>query len=278
MARTRVILMAIAVAGMIMPADQGQCGPIFSRVMKSGTLRLGVPYNRVPQGFLRPTGEWVGFEVDLGSEMARHMNLKLDAVKVNEKTWPTMLAEGRIDAALCRIRHTRSLESEFDFSVPYFFDSLHALIPKGGFKTVSDLKGHKIGAVQGSSAEKTAMRLLKDAGDDSAEKNVVSYPDKPSCFMALGREKVSAWIDSGMVLLEYASRSPGRFELIPASHSVEEIAVAVPQDDSSWRDLVNFTIQDMAADGSLKKMYDQWFGPDTPYPFPIRRSIEIWSE
>ena len=100
MARTRVILMAIAVVGMIMPADQGQCGPIFSRVMKSGTLRLGVPYNRVPQGFLKPTGEWVGFEVDLGSEMARHMNLKLDAVKVNEKTWPTMLAEGRIDAAL----------------------------------------------------------------------------------------------------------------------------------------------------------------------------------
>jgi polar amino acid transport system substrate-binding protein len=246
--------------------------------MKSGTVRLGLPYNRVPQGFLKPTGEWVGFEVDLGTEIAKHMNLKLEVVKVNDKTWPTMLAEGRIDAALCRIRHTRSQEGEYDFSVPYFFDSLCALIPKGGFKTPSDLKGHKVAAVQGSSAEKTAMRLLKESGDDSSEKNVVSYPDRPSCFMALGREKVSAWVDSGLVLLEYASRSSGRFELMPASPAAEEIAAAVPQDDSAWRDLINFTIQDMAADGSLRKVYDQWFGPDTPYPFPSRRSIEIWSE
>jgi polar amino acid transport system substrate-binding protein len=267
----------MALASLLLPADQGWCGPVFERVMKSGTVRLGLPYNRVPQGFLKPTGEWVGFEVDLGTEMAKHMNLKLEAVKVNDKTWPTMLADGRIDAALCRIRHTRSLEGEYDFSVPYFFDSLYALVPKGGFKAASDLKGRKVGAVQGSSAEKTAMRMLKVTGDDSAEKNVISYPDRPSCFLALGRDKVSAWVDSGVVLLEYASRSPGRFELVPASQAAEEIAAAVPQDDSAWRDLINFTIQDMAADGSLKKIYDQWFGPDTPYPFPSRRPIEIWS-
>jgi len=170
------------------------------------------------------------------------------------------------------------MEGEYDFSIAYFFDSLNALIPKDSFKAGSDLKGHKVAAVQGSSAEKTAMRLLKESGDDSAEKNVVSYPDRPSCFMALGREKVSAWVDSGLVLLEYASRSPGRFELMPVSQAMEEIAAAVPQDDSAWRDLINFTIQDMAADGSLKKVYDQWFGPDTPYHFPSKRSIEIWSE
>ncbi|MBI4963345.1 MAG: transporter substrate-binding domain-containing protein [Desulfomonile tiedjei] len=278
MARARALLTAMAVTSLLMSADLGQCGPVFERVMKSGTIRLGLPYNRVPQGFLKPTGEWVGFEVDLGTEMAKHMNLKLEAVKVNDKTWPTLLAEGRIDAALCRIRHTRSVEGEYDLSVAYFFDSLYALIPKGGLKTISDFKGHKVAAVQGSSAEKTAMRLLKESGDDSAEKNVISYPDRPSCFMALGREKVSAWVDTGTVLLEYASRSPGRFELMPVSQSVEEIAAAMPQDDSAWRDLINFAIQDMAADGSLKKIYDQWFGPETPYPFPSRRSIEIWSE
>lgn len=265
-------------AAMCIPGGDAWCGPIFDRVTKSGVLRLGVAYNRYPQGFVKPTGEWVGFEVDLATEMARHMNLKLEAVKVSDKSWPSQLSSGRIDAALCRIRHTRSLESEFDFSVPYFFDSMHLLVGKGGAKSPADLKGQKIAAVQGSSAEKAAMKVLRDAGDESPEKNVISYPDRPSCFMALGREKVGAWLDSGMVLLEYASRSPGRFQLIPVSDAVEEIAVALPQDDSAWRDLVNFTIQDMAADGSLKRIYDQWFGPESPYPFPARRAIDIWSE
>jgi len=278
LAFSRVVAILLVLAAVCLQDRSGWCGPVFDRVTKSGTLRLGVAYNRFPQGFVKPGGEWVGFEVDLAAEMARHMNLKLDAVKVSDKSWPSLLASGRIDGALCRIMHTRSLESEFDFSVPYFFDSLHLLVIKGGAKSPADLKGRKIAAVQGSSPEKAAMQVLRSAGDDAPEKNVISYPDRPSCFMALGREKVGAWLDSGIVLLEYASRSPGRFQLIAASDTVEEIAVALPQNDSAWRDLINFTIQDMAADGSLKRIYDQWFGPDSQYPFPARRGIDIWSE
>jgi polar amino acid transport system substrate-binding protein len=255
-----------------------ECGAVFDRVMKSGTVRLGIPYNRIPQGFLKPSGEWVGFELDLASELAKHMNLKLETVKVNDQTWGSMLTRGRVDAALCRITHRRSLENAFDFSVGYFFDGPNILILKGSFKSVGDFKGNKIAAVQGSPSEKAAMRLLKEAGDQAAEKNVVSFPDRPTCFMALGQGKVAGWLDSGMTLLEYSSRSPGRFELVSASDAVEEVAMALPQNDSAWRDLINFTIQDMAADGSFKRIYEQWFGSESPYAFPAKRSIDVWPE
>jgi polar amino acid transport system substrate-binding protein len=258
--------------------DEAICGPTFDRVTRGSLLRVGVPYNVAPQGYLKPTGEWVGFEVDLAMELAGHMNLKLEKVKVNETTWRSMLSRGQIDAAMCRIVHRRSLENEFDFSVPYFFDSPQIMIMKGSFKTPEDLKGQKIATVQGSVFEKAAMRLLRQSGDSSAEKNVVSFPDRPACFLSLGKEKISGWLDSGMILLEYSSKSPGRFELISAGDAVEEVAVALPQDDSAWRDLINFTIQDMAADGTLKKIYNKWFGPDTPYHFPVKRSIDIWPE
>lgn len=274
----RIILPGLMLLFILVPPHLGHCGEVFDRVMKRGAVRLGVPYNHIPQGFLEGDGKWVGFEVDMASELARHMDLKLELVKVNDRTWGSMLSAGRIDAAMCRIRHTRSLETQFDFSVPYFFDAVHILVLKGRFKNPSELAGQKIAAVQGTLPEKEAMRLLRDAGDKMAEKNVVSYPDRPSCFMALGREKVSAWIDSGMSLIEYASRNPGRFELLTVTERVEPVAIAVPPNDSAWRDLVNFTIQDMAADGSLKKIYDKWFGPKTPYAFPMRRTIEIWPQ
>jgi len=272
------LLLALMLAVQVGVPDTGVCGAVFDRVTKRGAVRLGVPYNRTPQGFFNPSGKWVGFEVDLASEMVRHMDLKLELVKVNDRTWSSLLTRGRIDAAMCRIKHTRSLEGQFDFSVPYFFDAPHILVLKGRFKTPAELKGHKVAAVQGSAPEKEAMHLLREAGDKMAEKNVVSYPDRPSCFMALGRDKVSGWIDSGMSLLEYVSKPPGRFELIRPSNAAESVAVALPPDDSAWRDLVNFTIQDMASDGSLKRIYDKWFGPGTPHAFPIGRSIEIWPE
>jgi len=274
--RAWACLGVLAVA--LLCCDGVLAGPVFDRVGKSGTVRFGVPYNRIPQGFLDPNGQLVGFEVDLAEEMARRIGRKLDMIKVGDRNWGTLLSEGKIDAAFCRVRHTRSLESAFDFSVPYFFDAPHILVVKGKVKNPAELKGQKIAAVQGTIGEKEAMRILKLAGDEAAEKNVVSYPDRPSCFMALGREKVAAWIDSGMVLLEYVSRKSGRFELLRASETVEGIAVALPQNDSAWRDLINFTIQDMASDGALKKIYQKWHGPDTPYAFPMMRDIEIWPD
>lgn len=253
-------------------------GPTFDHVMKEGSVRFGVPYNLTPQGFVTNNGEWVGFEVDLANELARHMNLKVDKIKVTEKTWPLMLSKGQIDAALCRIMHSRHLETQFDFSEPYFYDSLSILAPKGSFKTQEELKGNKLAAVQGSAAEKVAMRLLRAAGDARSEANVVSFPDRPSCFLALTRDKVAGWVDSGVLLLEYASKSSGKLELAPATENVEAIAIALPQNDSAWRDLVNFTIQDMVSDGSFKKIYEKWFGPETPYNFPLKRPLDVWPE
>ena len=269
-------VVAILAAGLT--PNQGACGPTFDKVMKSASVRLGLPYNIVPQGFLDAHGHWTGFEVDFGTELAKHMNVKLEKVKVTEDTWPNMLRTGRIDAAICRVRHTRSLEAEFDFSVAYFFDTRKILVPKGTVKKAQDLKGQKLAAVQGTAFEKDAMRLLRAVGDESAEANVVSFPDRPSCFLALGQKKVAGWLDSGVILLEYASRNAGRFELISASDAVEPLAVALPQNDSAWRDQINFAIQDMAADGSLKRIYDKWFGPESRYPFPRSGMIETWPE
>ncbi len=259
-------------------ATWAQAAAVYNRITKDGVVRVGVPYNRTPQGFITNDGEWVGFDVDFADELAKHMNLKIEKVKVNDKTWKEMLAKGQIDAALSRITHTRSLDHQFDFSEPYFYDALSVMANKGTFKSSQDLKGFKIAAVQGSKAEKLAMKGLRAAGDENAERNVVSYPDRASCFLALGRDKVAAWVDSGMALLDYAAKSPSKYELISVSDDVEPVAVVLPQDDSAWRDLVNFTIQDMAADGSFKKIYQKWFGPETHFHFPLRRSLEIWPE
>ena len=152
------------------------------------------------------------------------------------------------------------------------------LAVKGYFKTAADLAGKKIAVVQGTPYEKAAIAILKQAGDEKAEQNVVLYPDAPTCFMAVGQEKVAGWLDSGMTLLEYSSQSPRRFERITASGAVGEVAVAVPKNDSAFRSLIDSAIQDMVADGSFTKVYDKWFGPETPYSILIMRPVNIWPD
>jgi polar amino acid transport system substrate-binding protein len=206
------------------------------------------------------------------------MNLKLEKVKVTDKLWGDRLTEGQIDAAMCRIIHSRSLEKNFDFSVPYFFDSLQILTLKEPLKTIENLKASKIGIVQGSVYERAATNGLGEHADEKAGKNVVSCPDEPNCFLMLGQEKVVGWLDSGMTLLEYCAKSPNRFLLVSASDVTREVVVAVPKNDSAWRSLVNCAIQDMAEDQSFMRIYDKWFGPSSAYSFPLKRAIDIWPD
>ncbi len=272
---TRICLYLIVC--MLPPLNFLNAGQVYDRIAKTGVVKLGVPYNIVPQGFLQDN-QWVGFEVDLATELARRLKVKAELVRVNDKTWRSLLSRGLLDGAFCRIRHTRTVEKEFDLSESFFYDSQRVLVLKGSFRSLKDLKAHKLAVVQGTTSERLAMNLLKSLQDEQAETNVVSYPDAASCFLALTKSKVAGWVDWGLTLLEYAAHNQGRFEIIDVSDTTQGIAMALPQDDSAWRDMVNFALQDMAIDGSLDKLYEKWFGPQTPYSFTKKRSLEIWAE
>ncbi|MEW5774454.1 MAG: transporter substrate-binding domain-containing protein, partial [Thermodesulfobacteriota bacterium] len=78
------------------------------------------------------------------------------------------------------------------------------------------------------------------------------------------------------ILLGYAAKEPGKWELVGDFFSDEPYGIGLPQDDSALRDAVNFAIQDMWVDGAYMKIYNKWYGPDTPYAFPMTAKIEMW--
>jgi polar amino acid transport system substrate-binding protein len=76
--------------------------------------------------------------------------------------------------------------------------------------------------------------------------------------------------------LGYAAKDPGKYELVGDFFSSEPYGMGLPQDDSAWRDAVNFALQDIWSDGTYKKIYDKWYGSSTPYYFPLTEKIEMW--
>jgi len=53
--------------------------------------------------------------------------------------------------------------------------------------------------------------------------------------------------------------------------------VGMPENDSDWRDAINLILQDMIADGTYRRIYDRWFGPNTSTPWPlIPDAPELW--
>jgi len=257
-------------------------GATYDKVNKDGVVRVGMMYNSIPAAYFNDKNEWVGFDVDTAEEVVKRIGasmgkqLKVERVKVNNISRISMLTSGMIDMSVANMTHKRERDKTIDFSITYFFDGQKILAKKGKFKALKDFKGKKLASQQGTTSEKNAMELLKKLGDPNYQKNVISFQDEPSCFLALQQDKVAGWTTDSTILLGYAAKDPGKYELVGDFFSSEPYGMGVVQDDSAWRDAINFALQDMWADGTYKKIYDKWYGPSTPYSFPLTEKIEMW--
>ncbi len=265
-----VLLVVLALAGTAF------AGPTYDQVMEKKVVRAGIMTDSIPGAFYNDNKEWVGFDVDIAEEIAKRIGARLERVSVTNKTRIAFVQQGRIDLSVANMTHKRERDKSIDFSITYFFDGQKLLAKKGKFSDLKDFVGKKIATMQGTTSELNVKNLLKELGDPDYEKNVISFQKESECFQALRMGRVAAWSTDSTILLGYAAQVPGEFELVGDFFSDEPYGIGLPENDSAWRDLINFTLQDMWVDGTYKRIYDKWYGPDTPYHFPLTRKIEMW--
>ncbi|BBD09924.1 transporter substrate-binding domain-containing protein [Desulfovibrio ferrophilus] len=269
-------IVAMALMASLVMASVAMAGPAYDNIMKTKVLRAGIMTDSIPGAFYNEKNEWVGMDVDIAEEIAKRMGCTLERVAVNNKTRIAFVQQGRIDLSVANMTHKRERDKSIDFSITYFFDGQKLLAKKGKYAKASDFVGKKIATMQGTTSEINIKNLLKSLGDKDYEKNVISFQKESECYQALKMGRVAAWSTDSTILLGYAAKDAGKFELVGDFISDEPYGMGLPEDDSKLRDAVNFALQDMWKDGTYMTIYNKWYGPDTPYYFPMTEQIEMW--
>jgi len=272
----RVLKITAMAALLLMAASVAFAGPTYDRVMSTKVVKAGLSNQGIPFGFINDKNEWVGFDVDMATEIAKRLGAKLEKVVVNNNTRISFVQTNppKVDMVLSNMTHKRVRDEKIDFSITYFFDGQKFLAKKGAVKNVADLANMKVGSMQGTTSIVNATAYLKSLGN--ANPKVTGYDGEVAMFEALRSGRVQAITTDSTILLGYAAKVPGQFELVGEFISDEPYGIGLPQDDSAWRDAINFTVQDIWKDGTYQTIYNKWFGPDSKYPFPLTSKIEMW--
>ncbi len=274
----RVLKISTLVAVIFMvSASLAVAGPTYDRVMKDKVVKAGISNKGKPFGFINAENEWVGFDMDVAKEIAKRLGAKLEPVVVNNKTRISFVQTNppKVDMVLSNMTHKRVRDEKIDFSITYFFDGQKFLASMGTIKEAKDLVGKKIGSMQGTTSIVNAKAYMTKMGD--AKPKVTGYQNEVEMFEALRSGRVQAITTDSTLLIALAAKEPGKYELVSGEFiSDEPYGIGMPQDDSAWRDIINFTLQDMWKDGTYMDIYNKWFGADTETPFPMTEKIEIW--
>ncbi len=233
-----------------------------ARIRARGHLLVGVRYDLQPFGYITDDGEVAGFEVDLGRELARRWLGDAGAVQfrqVRSDTAIEHLQAGDVDIVIAALTHMQGREGGADFSLMYFVDGQALLVRAADEAAIggpAGLEGRPVGVV----AWGEAHEALEAAVPFTI--TLQPYDRFDAAVAALGRGEVDAVADMSRRL--FWGRCVLPETAIVGQYTAAPVALAYPQNDPFFADLVNLTFQEVVSDGTYAELYARWFAPESP--------------
>jgi cystine transport system substrate-binding protein len=225
-----------------------------AKIKSAGVFRIGSEGTYSPFTYHDASGTLVGFDVEIGQEVARRLGVKS---QFTDGKWDGLIAgldANRYDAVINEVTITDARKAKYDFSDPYVVTK-PVLITKSGnssIKSFADLKGKIV-------VEDLSSTYAKTARDLGAQ--VVSA-DLPFDVVLSGR--ADATINDRLYFLDYKKQKPDvALGIVVASDSSDYQGIIVRK--SKTRALViaiNKALADIKADGTYQKLCLKYFGED----------------
>ena len=224
-----------------------------------GTLIVGFDQDFPPMGFVGDNGEYTGFDLDLAKEVASRLGLEYKAQPVAWDSKDMELESGNIDCIWNGFTIT-GREDDYTWTTPYMANKqVFVVANDSDIKSQADLAG-KVVEVQADSSAEAALKENQDLANTFGQ--LLTTPDYNTAFMDLEQGAVDAVAMDVIVAGYQIKQRNADFKILDDSLSEEEYGVGFKKGNTELRDKVQGALEEMAADGTLAKISDEWFGED----------------
>ncbi|MFD5266184.1 transporter substrate-binding domain-containing protein [Streptomyces sp. NPDC058335] len=265
--RTRVLAATTAAAGLMLvtactSSDDGGSGSKTAaggvELVKAGQLTTctHLPY---PPFQSEIDGKVQGFDVSLIDLVAEDLDVKqeiLDTPFENFKTG-AFLNSGECDLAAAGMTITEERKKNVDFSDPYFDATQAVLVNKdAGVDSLAEIKSENVKL--GAQAQTTGEDYVVKQGFDP-----VSFESSDAVLNGLRTGQVKAVVIDYPVVQGWLKdkANADAFEIVDNLNTGEQYGFTVKKGNTKLVAAINKAIADARADGTYKKLYEQWIGP-----------------
>ena len=212
-----------------------------------------------PMGFVADDGSYVGFDLDLAKEAAKRLDKEFVAQPINWDAKDQELKSGNIDCIWNGFTIS-GREDGYTWSKAYMSNAQVVVVKNdSGISSFADLAGKTV-AVQKDSSGLAALEdnaALKDSFGKLVEMD--SYLN---AMMELEMGSVDAVVMDEIVARYEIQTSGKAFTVLDETVASEEYGVGFLKGNTALRDEVQKVMDEMAADGTMAKISEKWFGKD----------------
>ena len=251
------LVSAFAAAALLFAASAARAEDTLEKVKKAGVLKWGAdPAGGAPYVFFDPKDpdKIIGFEVDIMDKLAEHMGLKHEIVKSDWAALLDNMKSKRSDIVMNGVEINDDRKKVVAFTEPYYVYEQQLTVRAGDkdkYKSLDDLKGHKIGTL--SAAE--ANNVLKRAG--FPEDDILQHDDSLTPYTDLELKRCDGVLQESIIAAYYAGKN-AKLANIEKTFSPGKYAVAARKEDATLLAEVDKALKVMKDNGELAAIYKKW--------------------
>jgi cystine transport system substrate-binding protein len=254
-------LLAIALTGLLLSAA-AHADDLLDQVKQRGTLQIALEGTFPPFNYKAPNGQLDGYDVDVAKAVAAKLGVKAEFVTTEWSGIIAGLQAKRYDVIVNQVAITPEREKALDFSPPYTYSTAQLIQRKNDdrqFKSLDDLKGHKLGVSLGSNYNDMAKSV---PGID-----VKTYPGAPEYLRDLASGRLDAALNDRL-MLAYLTKTSNLPLRTGANVGGEEDQMGIPfrKGNPKFAKAIADAIDQLKQDGTLTKISEKWFGIDVSKP------------
>lgn len=230
---------------------------VIAKVLERGTLRVGFS-TFMPWAMTDKKGNFIGFEVDVMTQLAADLGVKIEFVPTSWSGIIPALLSDKFDVIIGGMSVTTERNLKVNFSIPYDTTGMALVASRkmaAGFTSLEDFnkEGVIIVARFGSTPATAAPKFFPKA-------TLRLFDKETQCIQELLSGRVHAFVASAPLpahkAVEYADKL---FLPVEGTFTAEPVAFAVRKGDPDTLNVLNNWIRQKQAQGWLAERKHYWF-------------------
>ncbi|BCF97841.1 ABC transporter substrate-binding protein [Paraburkholderia sp. PGU19] len=230
------------------------------------TVRIGVDASYPPFESVAPSGQMIGFDVDLTRALCAKMNVRCVWIPQDLDGIIPALKAKKFDIIVSSLTVTDKRREQIDFS-DRLFDAPARMIAKKGsplLPTVESLEGKHVGVEQGSTQEAYAKAYWEPKGV-----TIVPYQNQDQVYADLATGRLDAALQDELQADAGFLKTPRGKDFAWAGPEVKDpktlgegTAIGVRKEDGELKAKLNKALAEVHQDGTFTKLEKQYFDVD----------------
>lgn len=223
-------------------------------ILSRGVVRIAVPGDFVPFGYLDENRNLTGYDVELAKMVADALGVKLEMEPAISANRIPFLLTDKVDIIISNLGLTAERAKQVMFTQPYL-DNFSGIYGPAGLNVTSaaELGTHRVAAAKGTNVELALSKLNPDA-------NIMRTEDVPTSVLAYISGQADMLASVSVPIVQLRKDYPNtEFDLkFRITRSPSHMAVQMDQHNLlRWLDSFLFVVK---GDGRLSALHEKYFG------------------